>query len=244
MKRILTLLLAVLSLAVFAETIPTNSAERAKLAKQLTRSIPLELGKVEGTLPQINILMKKGEKAQARVMVDKALRQIAKIEADQKTLAEIDETADEETLMLDQVQEVKQYLVNKANLLRNAIGLNITCDAKLFDADYPTFLKDLKGELSKQGVCFVDSIEQADWSITIKATSREYNTIKNGEFTTYFAYVDAQLSIDKMANGKRIYEDAMSAKGGHTHNYDKAAREAFRDLVPVISSIIKEHIQK
>lgn len=244
MKKLLLIALSAMALTVLAQSLPADNVERAKLARQLTRSIPLELGKVEGILPQINILLKNGEKAQARVMVDEALQQIAKIEADQKTLAQIDETADEETLMLEQVQEVKQYLVSKANLLRNAISLYITCDAKLFDADYPTFLKDLQGELSKQSVCYVDSIEQADWAISIKATTREYNIIKNGEFATYFSYVDAQLAIDKIANGKRVYEDAISAKGGHTHNYERAAREAYRDLVHTLGSIIKEQIQK
>lgn len=237
MKRLLYILLVVcLPLLAQEQDIPT--------ANQLTRNIAFELGKIEGALPQINILLKKGEKAQAREMVNEALQKLSKIEADQRTLAQIDETADEETLMLEQVQFLKQYLVNKANLLRNAIALYISCDAQLFDEDYPTFLKDIQGELSKQGVSFVDSIEQADWSITIKATSREHNVIKNGEFATYFAYVDAQLAIDKISNGKRIFEDAMSAKGGHTYNYDKAAREAYHDLVPMISAIIKEQIQK
>lgn len=241
MKQIFIFILSILSLFLFAQTLPTDETERAKMARQLTRSIPMELGKIEGTMPQINILIKKGEKAQARMMVEEALQQIAKIEADQKTLALLDESADDEILMTAEVAEVKRYLTDKANKLRNAIGIYITCDAKLFDTEYPTFLKELQGELSQLGVSFVDSVEQADWKIAIKATTREYNKTGNG---TYFAYADAQLTIDKIANSKRIYEDAISEKGGHTHNYDKAAREAYKYLVPRISAIIKEQIDK
>ena len=242
MKQILTFLFAVLSVTVFAQSLPTDEAERAKLARQLTRSIPMELGKIEGIMPQINILIKKGEKVQARTLVEEALQQIAKIEADQKTLALLDETADDETLMIAEVAEAKRYLIDKANKLRNAIGIYITCDAKLFDADYPVFLKELQGELSQLGVSFVDSVEQADWKINLNANAREYNKVDFGGAANYFVYVDVQLAIDKLANGKRIYEDAISEKGGHTHNYDQAAREAYKHLIPRVSSIIKEQI--
>ena len=244
MKHLFIIFLSTLSLSVFAQTLPTDNAERAKLARQLTRSIPMELGKIEGNMPQINVLIKKGEKVQAKAMVDEALQKIAKIEEDQQKLAQLDEDADEETLMIAEVQEAKRYLIEKANKLRNAIGIYITCDAKLFDSEYPTFLKELQGELSQLGISFVDSVNQADWSISIKATAREYNKVELGGAANYFAYADAQLTIDKIANGKRVYEDAISEKGGHTHNYDKAAREAYKYLAPRISAIIKEQIEK
>ena len=108
MKKTFIFLFAVLSITVFAQSLPTDEAERAKLARQLTRSIPMELGKIEGIMPQINILIKKGEKVQARTMVEEALQQIAKIEADQKTLALLDETVDDEILMTSEVADAKR----------------------------------------------------------------------------------------------------------------------------------------
>ena len=233
MKKLFLILLSVFSLTSFAQ----NNPQSALLAQQIIEQTEA----VDAALPQINILIKKGEKVQARTMVEEALQQITKIEADQKTLALLDESADDEILMTAEVAEVKRYLTDKANKLRNAIGIYITCDAKLFDTEYPVFLKELQGELSQLGVSFVDSVEQADWKIAIKATAREYNKTESG---TYFAYADATLTIDKLANGKRVYEDAISEKGGHTHNYDKAAREAYKQLIPRISAIIKEQIEK
>lgn len=244
MKKLLTFLFAVLSFSVFAQTTPTDDAERAKLARQLTRSIPMELGKIEGTMPQINILIKKGEKVQARTMVEEALQQIAKIETDQHTLALLDETADDEILMTAEVAEAKRYLTDKANQLRNAIGIYITCDAKLFNAENTAFLKDLQGELSQLGVSFVDSLNQADWSINIQAKAREYNKVEIGNTANYFAYADATLTIDKRTNNKRVFEDAISEKGGHTFDYEHAALEAYKHLLPRLTSIIKEQIEK
>ena len=244
MKQILTFLFAVLSITVFAQSLPTDEAERAKLARQLTRSIPMELGKIEGIMPQINILIKKGEKVQARTMVEDALQQIAKIKADQKTLALLDETVDDEILMTSEVADAKRFLTDKANKLRNAIGIYITCDAKLFDVENTAFLKELHGELSQFGVSFVDSVNQADWAINIQAKAREYNKVELGGATSYFVYVDAQMTIDKIANGKRVYEDAISEKAGHTFNYEQAARDSYKHLVPRIGAIIKEQIER
>lgn len=235
MKQIITVLLMAFSLSFFAQDLPTDEAERAKMARQLTRSIPMELGKIEGAMPQINMLIKKGEKVQARTMVEEALQQIVKIEKDQKTLALLDENADDEILMTAELAEAKRYLTEKANKLRNAIGIYITCDAKLFDTEFPVFLKELQGDLSSLGVSFVDSVEQADWKISVTANTREYNKVDLGGATNYFAYADARLTIDKLANDKRIYEDALSEKGGHTHNYDKAAREAYKHLATRMS---------
>jgi hypothetical protein len=56
--------------------------------------------------------------------------------------------------------------------------------------------------------------------------------------------VDASISIDKTVAGKRVYEDEISVKGSHTHNYEQAARQAYKDISPKISKIIKEQIQQ
>ena len=244
MKKLFILLFLSLPVISLAQTLPTDSLERVKMAKQLIRSIPMELGKIEGEMPQINMLIKQGEKVQARTMVEQALQQIAKIEADQKTLAQLDETIDDETLMTAELTEAKRYLTEKANKLSNAIGVYVTCDAKLFDADNTAFIKELQGQLSQLGVAFVDTKEQADWAIEITAKAREYNKVELGGATNYFVYVDAQLTMDKIANGKRVLEDAMSQKGGHPLNYEQAALEAYQQLLPRLATAIKSQIEK
>ena len=94
------------------------------------------------------------------------------------------------------------------------------------------------------GCTFVRSGNEADWIITITAIAREYSKSYFGSVSSYFAYVDAKISIDKVATQQRIYEDAISEKGGHTHNYKQAARQAYKDISPKISEIIKGQIQQ
>ena len=146
--------------------------------------------------------------------------------------------------MTAEVEDAKRYLIDKANKLRNAIGVYITCDAKLFSKENTAFLKDLQGELAQLGVSFVDSVNQADWSISIQAKAREYNKVELGGAANYFVYVDAQITMDKIANGKRVLEDAMSEKGGHTFNYEQAALDAYKHLTPRLSAAIKAQIEK
>ena len=195
-------------------------------------------------LPQINILIKKGEKSQARVMVNDALVRIEKIESYQKQLMQLSESIDEETLLLSQTQDTKQYLLNKANQLRNAITVYINCDAKLFEGNYSALEGEIQGELSKHGVAFVDDAQQADWAIYIQAKAREYNKSDINGLYTYYTYVDANISISKPLVNKLIYEDMINEKGGHTANYEQAARGAYKHLAPRLSAVIKEQIEK
>ncbi len=231
MKKLLIILLSICSLTSFAQT------------DKLVRRISYELGKVEGSFPQINMLIKKGEKVQAREMVNAALLQIEKIEEKQKEASLIGDV-DEEDLFIPQTQEAKRFLINKANQLRNGINVYIHCNAQLFKEEYRYLTEEIQGYLSEIGCAFVDSIESADWAIYIDAKTREGNKMTSGKFTTFFSYVDLRLSIDKTANGKRVYQNSFSEKGGDTRSFEQAAYEAYHELTPQVSAIIKEHIQQ
>lgn len=232
MKKLLIILLSVFLLIPFTH------------ADNLTRRISYELGKVEGTIPQINMLIKKGEKVQAREMVEEALKQMEQIEAYQKEAALNGYDMDEDDLLIPQTQETKRFLVNKAAQLKNAINVYIRCEAKVFDNEYRTLTEEIQGQLSDLGCSFLDNAEQADWTITITASSRQGNKMQKGNFTTYFSYVDMQLTIDKMANGKRVYQNAFKEKGGDTRNFEYAANEAYQEIISQITPIIKEQITK
>ena len=232
MKKIILIFLAALSLTAFGQT------------DKALRHIMYELGKIEGSIPQINMLMKKGEKVQAREMVEASLKQIEQIEKEQQEIALDDSSLDEEDLLIPQTQETKRFLVNKANQLKNSIGIFIECDAKLFGADYITLKDELQGQLADDSYSFVDNVEQADWIIRISASAREGNKMVTGNFTTYFSYVDMQVSIDKVANGKCIYQNSFSEKGGYNRNFERAAREAYQEIHTQIIPVIKEKLQQ
>lgn len=194
-------------------------------------------------MPQINILIKKGEKGQAKVLIEQTLQQIEQIEADRKRLTQMVEADDAEVPSISQLQETKRYLIDKANKLRYTL-VYINCAANLFGEDYSAFCEEINSSLTDFDVSFVDEEESAEWVVSVTAKAREYTRHEMSGMNTYYAYADADLSIVKIATGKRVCQKRVSEKGGHFRGYDKAAQEAYKYLVPKVSAIIKEQIQQ
>lgn len=233
-KYIAIICFCLIGQGVFAQT-------NQKQVQQLSQQISLEIEEIDAALPQINILMKKGEKAKAKTMVKKALKQIEKIEAEYKQLAQLDEIAAKEIQPLSQILETKRYLIVKASTLRYT-SVYIICEAKLFDTDYSTILNEIQSSLSDNNVSFVDGDSISDWVVKISAKAREYNKADFGGMSNYFSYVDAKTIIEKTSSGKRIVEKTFSEKGGSPISFEQAAQEAYKKLSPQISATIKEYI--
>ncbi len=119
----------------------------------------------------------------------------------------------------------------------------LVCTADLFGASYPSLQNKVKGMLATQGCTFVDNPAEADWSISITASAREYNAATHGNYTAYTTYIDAFVTITKIATGQRICEDELTLKGSHTMNYTEAARKAYKDITENIINLLKTHMQ-
>lgn len=241
MRKILILLLSICSLAILPQSLQANTEQQDQLVKQLVRRITIATDAVDASMPQINILIKKGEKQQAKALVEKALKQIEQIEANQKQLAQLDANAAEDLPPLVQLLETKQYLMNKANQLRYTC-IYLQCDAKLLDSDYSALKDDILTALSDENVSFVDSAGVLDWTITITAKVGETKKAEFGGVSTYFAYVNVKTVMEKATNGKRVLDKMLTEKGGSPLSFEQAAQEAYKKIVPKVSSIIKEQI--
>ena len=230
MKKLFFVLLAALPLTTLAQD-----------AQQLAREITTEVDVIDATLPQINILIKKGEKGQAKTLIEKSIRQIEAIEANYKQLAQTGEPEDINVPPVTQLQETKRYLTGKLNQVRYT-NVYIRCEAKLFDGEYGALLDEVQSVLSESDVSFVDSVSMSDWTVTITAKAREYNKAEFGGMATYFTYVDAKTVIVKTASGKSLQENSVTEKGGSPFGFEQAAQKAYKAIVPKISAVIKEQI--
>jgi len=230
MKRLLVVFLSLLSLTAMAQT------------DKLVRQITYEVGKAEGTIPQVNMLMKQGEKIQAREMVEDVLKQIEQIEGWQQQVLLVNKNADEEQLLIAETNELKRFYTNKAAQLKNAIGIHIRCDAKLYDEDYTQLKEAVQGQLADLGCTFMDAAEGADWAVVISASARRGEWMDTEYARMWLTYVDVSLTIDKQATGKRVYQNAFSEKGGDPQSMEHAAREGYKNAAQKISAIIREQI--
>lgn len=145
---------------------------------------------------------------------------------------------------LNEVNSNEQTVKSKLADLEHGVNIYLNCKADMFGNSYPTLANTIKGDLSKIGCTFVTSAAEADLVINVTANAREYNAPTMGGHTTYFAYIDATLAIDKVVTNQRIYEDALTEKGGHTHNYTEAARDGYKQISPKIIELINQYIKQ
>lgn len=218
--------------------------KKSTLIRQLEKKITVCLTKIETSLDQVDQLIATGQKLQARSAAEKALPLFAEVDEAQKLLVAVDADAAEETLMLNETRQLQQRLMAMVAQLKNALTIYLRADAKIFNSSYPALQAELQGHLSKLGCNFVTDPSTADWVIDISAQAREYNTTTMGNVSTYFVYVDANIAITKTATGQRVYENVFSEKGGHTHNYEQAARDAYKYLLPKLRDVLDEQIAK
>ena len=218
--------------------------KKSTLIRQLEKQITVALTKVEMSLDQVDQLIATGQKLQARSAAEKALPLFTEVDEAQKLLVAVDTDVTEETLMLSETRQLQQRLMAMVAQLKNALTICIKVHATTFDSPYPALQEELKGALSPLGCNFVTDPSTADWVINISAQAREYNTVTMGDVNTYFAYVDATVSITKTATGQRVYENMFTEKGGHTHNYQQAAREAYKYLTPKIRKVVEEQVKQ
>ncbi len=218
--------------------------KKSTLIRQLEKQITVALTKVEMSLDQVDQLIATAQKLQARSAAEKALPLFAEVDEAQKLLAAVDADATEETLMLNETRQLQQRLMALVAQLKNALSICIQCDASIFGTNYSTLSSALQGHLSKLGCNFVRDPSTADWVIEIQSQAREYNVITMGNVSTYFVYVDATVAITKTATGQRVYENMFTEKGGHTHNYEQAARDAYKYVTPKICQVIEEQVKQ
>lgn len=218
--------------------------KKSTLIRQLEKQITVALTKVEMSLDQIDQLIATGQKLQARSAAENALPLFAEVDEAQKLLVAVDADATEETLMLPETRQLQQRLMAMVAQLKNALTICIQCNASIFGTNYPTLSSTLQGHLSKLGCNFVSDPSTADWVVDISAQAREYNVMTMGNVSTYFVYVDANVSVTKTATGQRVYENMFTEKGGHTHNYEQAARDAYKYVTPKICQVVEEQVKQ
>ncbi len=218
--------------------------KKSTLARQMDKQVTAGLTRIETILENTEQLIAQGQKLEARENIKKAFPHFQEVEQAQRILIVADPMSDAESLQLAETKNLQSRLMAIITDLKNGINIYLSCTADMFGSNFSTLKSEIQGELSKMGCTFVTKATQADWAVYVTAPARQYNASTFGKTTIYFAYVDANIVIEKMATGQRIYENQVSVKGGHTINYEQAARQAYIDISPKLSAIIKQQIQQ
>lgn len=215
--------------------------KRSTLINSLVKKIALLSGKAENDLQQAQEMAGNGQKTQARDIAGRGLQNLVQSEEAQNLLAVVDETADEETLQIEQTRSLTRQLTAIRDQLRNALAVYLQCDAQLFGKDYSALKGSIEGALSQTEVSFVTDPEEADWAIYIRAEAQEHAKTDFGSMSNYAAFVEAHIDIDRKSDGKRIYSSGLTSDiANHTRGFVPAAKEAYKNISPKIIEILKK----
>ena len=213
---------------------------RSELQRKINKRITSSLAKAELTLDNAKDLIAQGEKTTAEQVLNSALNLFSDIEEDQKLLLAMDETLSAEDLSIpDAMSLYKSYTLQLADL-KNGTFISIKGNVDLFGNDNAAFIQRIKGYVTSSNVALTDDDEQADWLITLSGSAREY---QSPNASTYFSYVDLDISIVKRVNNRLVCSDRLSQKGGDSRSYQYAAQDAYKQLENKVVEIIKQKVK-
>ena len=123
------------------------------------------------------------------------------------------------------------------------IMVAVDYSAEVFSQPYWNMQESIKDWLGTRGFGYTTDKTKATYVLVIRSTARKYNTMSNGTQTTYYSYVDANVTLQKKSEEKPVYDKKLSIKGSFLKSYDEAAYAAYRDLENKLLKILEENIK-
>lgn len=198
----------------------------------------MALGKIENAIEVAENYVRNGFPARARAELEGVAVDMEKTDITFFWLSFFGLPKQEMEDLLAQRNRLERQVKQKVSEMIHANRIYLSCAADLYGQPYYKLQNEIKGRLSETGCSWVSDAAQADWVIRVEASARNYNASQIGNITTYFSYVDAQITIDKTVTGQRIFSDEITVKGGHTLNFTEAARAAYKEVSQKIGKVI------
>ena len=217
---------------------------KSAIVKPLEEKVTTDLTNIETILNQIDQMALEGKKSQTLKMLDSIPPLFDKVYEVQKMLAAMDVNASEESLLLQTTRIQQHRFSGIVNELQNSLKIALICYAHTWEGvKNNTLEKEIKGALSEFDCNFVSTHNHPDYIIDIYAKARELQSV-NEDGSPIYVFIDARISIVKVATGKRIYENQITAKGGSASNAENAHRKAFQNLSSILAEIIIKQIKE
>lgn len=214
--------------------------DKSAAARAYKNDIDLIIADVEKSLANARNYKNNGLKTQAKGELYEALPTLKQTDDLFFALTFFDESTNYRYL-LNKCSNLEQSIKKLLTELDHAIVICVQCKADKYGVVYKNLGNEVKGVLSARGCSFTTDPTKADYVIKINASARKHAHSTFGSTTTYFAYVDASISITNKKS-QRIYEDVISVKGGSI-NYELAANDAYKKVSKQIGGAVSENIE-
>ena len=215
-------------------------AKKEDLVRTLKKQIITHITRAEMAIEEAEGLLAEGEKSAARKSIAKAIEYLQKVVEQQKVVQSVDSNTEMEDIAFADSNALKQRAMALYQQLKNGVAVYIGGEITIFDKSYPTFINQIKQQISPMGCTFTTNEAEADWVIRLQGTTQEYNTLQKTAYSAFVVMAEVTTEIAKQ--GQIIYSGNVSKKGVHTNNTELAAKEAYSEASKDIAAQINEII--
>lgn len=214
--------------------------KKTDLVRTLNKQIISHITRAEMAVEEAEGLLAEGEKGTAHKALEKTTKYLQQVEEIQQRVQRVDANTEMEDMAFAESNALKQRASALSQQLKNGVTVYIGGDVSVLDKSYPTFVQQIKQEISPIGCTFVANEKEADWVIRLHGTTQEYNTIQTDSYNAFVVITTVEIEIAK--KGQIIYSGNVSKKGVHTMSIELAAQDAYSEASKEIASQISEII--
>lgn len=198
---------------------------KSELIGYYKSNLSVNLVQAEGFVRTAQDLEVSGEKATARRQLELVKPILVKVFYAQELLTAIDADGAVQDLQQAKTEKLHNTLTLMQARLAQGVLVLVESNEDLFGVKTNIVAGKVKAELAKNGCSFVETLEQADFKLTIKVSTRQSSN--SGNFV--FCYADTQVELYDVCKQKIVYSDEIAQKGG-SNTQDKAGRKAMADV--------------
>ena len=208
--------------------------KKAELITYHRNNLTSHINQTESFIKTAQNLEKNGEKSKARQEIEKAKKTFENVLYAQTMLVVLNNN----DLQQEKTGELYNTITQMYAQLAQAVYVFVESNEDLFGKKVNIIANKLKADLAVNGCSFVENAEQADFKLTINASTRESDA-SNG---FVFCYADVAIELFDNHKQKAVFNDELSEKGG-SNSTEKAARKAMENAVSKIISKISNWIK-
>lgn len=217
---------------------------KTELATYYRAQIALQLQQLENALALSATFVNDRQKTKAWKVCENALQLLTKIEFAQDLLTAVcpDDTTG---IGLQQLFLLKKELYQTLVNLEQSTYIYMQCSETNFGQSVRILEPELKRILAKEQCSFVEEPDEADFKITIAATTRQHEgNVAFGDGTFKFSYADVEVEIYSNYKKKLVYSSLVTEKNcGDVATYESAGRNALKQAANKVWNEIKPWIQ-
>ena len=203
--------------------------EKIELVAYYRAQISNQLQQVENAITLSASLFKSGQKAHARKVCEDALSPLSKVEFAQDLITAIvpgDTTGMQQSRFAQDKKTLLQSLID----LEQSIYVYFHCTETNFGQTVRILGPELKRILTNEQCSLTDEPEEADFVITVTASTREHDgNVVHGDGVNKFSFADVEVEVYNNLKQKVVYSESVSVKNnGDGATYESAGRNALK----------------